>query len=213
MNDREARLQQHGREIDAGLGRLYGHFPRPGPDSNSISHDETKERRRLIAEDIQAARGKLEFNTFDRLKLPVKERPDIVSVIRENLLGLINDDVLISDMFPQDNSKMKRIKIEADLLWQHIFPLLTPPENGIVSTALSSLRKFYFHTHADKIKGQARINALMKESLEPEENATFKTVCDLRRISLQGWNSIVGFGLPTANLMSEAFKKIEILTE
>lgn len=213
MNDREReRLQEHGEEIGRGVIRLLSYGPaqsdnRQEKPLNSSSAD--IRRRKELVNKVQKALAKLQ-PAGNRLSLPEAERLTPEEVLRQNLLGLVDDDTLITDIIPQSDANSRHITIKADPLWQHISPLLTMPENRKVSTTFSVLKKFYSYIHADSVNGQARINALMKESLEPGQDATFETVGDLRRISLRGWNSIPGIGTPTANFMFKAFRKIEI---
>jgi hypothetical protein len=203
-----------GPELTAGLNRLYGHFPRPKP-GRFIDFDiQIGKRRKEIADGVQKARIKLGLDHFDRLSLPEEERPDIISVVRNNLLGLIDNDVLISEMFPQEGNANKRhMKIKTDPLWKHIFPLLTARETGVVGTALNSLRKHYLQLHTDNVKGSSGINAQAEEDLGQNGSTSFETMCDLRKISLREWNLITGFGPTTANFIFEAVKKIEIPAE
>jgi len=216
MNDKErGRLEDHREAIGNGLTRLFMFGSSVQPDNGQESLRPPladPKRRKELAEKIQQALAKLQ-PAGDRLSLPEEERPTLEEVLRQNFLGLVGDDTLITDIIPQNDTNPRHVTTKADPLWQHVFPLLTLPENRKVSASFSVLKKFHFYIHADKVSGQIRINNLMRDTLEPGQDANFETVGDLRKIGLRGWNSIPGFGAPTANLISEAFKKIEIPTD
>ena len=202
-------LRPYGKEIGEAVDRIIGYRR-----SNVRSIDEslqvfleTAERRRIIAEKIQQERVKLNL-ADNRLQLPEKERPPVSEVLQYHLLGIVDDNVLITDLLPNATVKNGLVKAPDDLLWKPVFTQLTPAEGTSLTNTLRAIRRFYYDLGIDIIHGQSKVNFLMRDSIKPGELATFETVADLRKLNEIKWDSIPAIGRKPAKIMTEAVKRI-----
>lgn len=173
-----------GPELTAGLDRLYGRFPRPKPKIIPRLDEELRERRGQIADEMHEAMLRLGLNTVDRLSLPVEARSDVPTVIRNTLLGHMEDKTPTLDILPKgiriDGGKMK-----GDPLWRYVYPQLTLGELSHAVEKLTTLGRLVRLDFLDTLDG-------------------------IRKVTLTDWKLIAGVGDSKGEFIHEAFKKIEI---
>ena len=188
MNDRERqeRLRQHGVDINAGLRVLY-EGPQSLLDSKAILDAQIRELRGQIADQMWEEMLRLGLGTVNELN-PVTDKTAIARLIREGLLGHMEDETPTSRIIPIGSRTDGEAKPQDDPLYRHIFPKLTLAGKLYTIGTLIALGRLVRPGFLDTLSG-------------------------VRKVEPAQWNLFYGFGNSRGIFMHEAVKKIDIPRE
>jgi len=186
MKDRETeRLRQHGRVIGEELGRILMYHPKLESEGNPMLNTRVRELRGQIADEMQEAARRLGLDTVDGSNPPVVEKPEIARLIRELLLGHMEDGEPTLSIIPIGSQRIGEPKPKDDPLYKHVFSRLT--QEGTIYT----------------IGTLIALGRLVRPGF-------LDTLGDVRRVTLPEWSLLVGFGDSRTRFIHEAVRKIEI---